>query len=303
MSTPSERHVMLLGHGTISDEADIAPFLTNIRRGRPSPPELIEEITRRFRAIGGSPLLRISRELAAAVEAELGRPVHVAMRFWHPFAKDVLRDVAASGCRELTVVPLAPYSGSLYAAEVKRLGEQLASEGVSVPRLLCAPSWGTERQLIDAFALALAQTLAELPPERRAAARVLFTAHSLPLAVIRQGDTYAAEVEATARAVASVATPAAAVRVVYQSQGATSDPWLGPDVHASLREAAADGARDVVLCPIGFLSDHVEVLYDLDIEAKQWADALGLTLVRTRSLNTAPGLVGALAAVASRAAG
>jgi ferrochelatase len=303
MSTPTERHVMLLGHGTVSDEADIAPFLGNIRRGRPSPPELVEEITRRFREIGGSPLLRISRELAFALEAEIGRPVHVAMRFWHPFLKDVLHEVAASGCRELTVVPLAPYSGSLYAAEVKRAGDQLAAGGVAVPRLLCSPSWGTEPRLIEAFSAALTQTLAQLPPERRARARVFFTAHSLPLAVIRQGDTYAAEVEATAQAVASFAKLAEPVRVVYQSQGATSDPWLGPDVHTTLREAAAEGVRDVVLCPIGFLSDHVEVLYDLDIEAKQWAAALGVTLVRTASLNTAPGLVGALAAVAARAAG
>jgi len=292
-----ERHVLLLGHGTIEQPQDIPAFLSNIRRGRPSPPELVEEIGRRFRAIGGSPLLRISRELARALASASSMQVHLAMRFWHPFLKDVLREVAATTCDELVVVPLAPYSGSLYASEVTRLGDQLRADGVRVPALRCAPSWGTETHLIGAFAAALAGTLTSLPDERRAAARVFFTAHSLPVAVIREGDTYAAEVAATARAVAERAGLELGHRVVYQSQGATSDPWLGPDVHTSLRDAAAEGVRDVVICPIGFLSDHVEVLYDLDIEAKGWADALGIALLRTPSLNVTPHLVAALGAV------
>jgi ferrochelatase len=296
------RHVMLLGHGTIDQPQDIPAFLSNIRRGRPSPPELVLEIERRFREIGGSPLLRIGRELASELSAALSLPVHLAMRFWHPFLKDVLREVATQGCDELVVVPLAPYSGALYASEVKRQSSELQRDGVPMPRLACAPSWGTEPRLIQAFAETLNRALAGLPEARRAAARVFFTAHSLPLSVIRQGDSYADEVCETAAAVSRRAGLVQDTRVVYQSQGASAEPWLGPDLHSSLRDAAADGVRDVVLCPIGFLSDHIEVLYDLDIEAKHWADDLSIALTRTASLNAGPALVGALSCVVAASA-
>jgi len=140
-----------------------------------------------------------------------------------------------------------------------------------------------------------------LPEARRTGAHVLFTAHSLPLAVVKQGDPYPDEVKATAEAVATRAGLSNPWRVVYQSQGATPDPWLGPDVRESLSSVAATGATDVVVCPIGFLSDHIEILYDLDIEAKGQAEAAGLTLSRTASLNSSGALAEAIAAVARRA--
>jgi protoporphyrin/coproporphyrin ferrochelatase len=292
--------VLLLGHGTVENLDDLPPFLANIRRGRPAPPELVEELRRRYTAIGGSPLLRISRELATALERAVGARVHLAMRFWHPFAKEVLRDLGPSAGRTVRVVPLAPYSGPVYSSEMQALATAARDAGLEPPALACAPSWGTEPLLLDAFADRLRATLAEMPESRRSAAHVFFSAHSLPMAVIRHGDPYPTEVRAAAEAVALRAALENPWRVVYQSQGATADPWLGPTVRESLLEIGNSGAKDVVFCPIGFLSDHIEVLYDLDIEARAEAERAGMAFHRTASLNASPALVAALAAVASR---
>jgi ferrochelatase len=294
--------VLLLGHGTVENLDDLAGFLANIRRGRPATPELLTEVRRRYELIGGSPLLRISRELARNVESRVGTRVHLAMRFWHPLAMDVLGEIADRKVRSLRVVPLAPYSGHVYAGEMQRLADEMTARGGSPPALRCAPNWGTEPALADAFARALGDALARLPEERRAKAHVLFTAHSLPLAVVRQGDRYPEEVRAMAEAVARRAAIANPWRVVYQSQGATPDPWLGPDVRESLLDVAKQGRGDVVFCPIGFLSDHIEILYDLDIEAKAQAEEAGLAFSRTESLNASGGLADAIAAVAARLA-
>jgi ferrochelatase len=292
--------ILLLGHGTVEATGDLPPFLANIRRGRPAPPELLQEIQRRYEAIGGSPLLRISRDLAKNVEAKTGQRVHLAMRFWHPFAKDVLREISERGCTSLTMVPLAPYSGHVYGGELQRLAEQQRNAGPPPPELHCAPNWGQEPLLVRGFARALAETLDRVPETRRGSAEVFFTAHSLPLAIVEKGDPYPKEVDATAKAVAAEAKLKNPWRVVYQSQGATPDPWLGPDVRESLTAIAQKSAKDIIVCPIGFLGDHVEILYDLDIEAKEFARSLGLTMWRTESLNASPPLVDAIAAVASR---
>lgn len=295
-----EADLFLLGHGTVENLDDLPPFLVNIRRGRPVPPELVQEIRRRYAAIGGSPLLRISHELAAAVERHVGARVHLAMRFWHPFAKDVLRGLGPSAGRRLRVIPLAPYSGPVYAGEMRAFAEAARADGLDPPELACAPSWGSEPLLLDAFAGRLSGALASLPEAKRRAAHVLFSAHSLPLSVIRQGDPYPDEVRAAADGVALRAKLENPWRVVYQSQGATPDPWLGPTVRESLLEIAAQGATDVVFCPIGFLSDHIEILYDLDVEARAEAERAGLGYHRTESLNASPALVAAIAAVAAR---
>lgn len=295
-----EGDLLLLGHGTVENLDDLPPFLVNIRRGRPAPPELVTEIRRRYEAIGGSPLLRISRELATALERKVGSRVHLAMRFWHPFAKDVLRGMGPSKGKTLRVVPLAPYSGPVYAAEMRSLAEAARTDGLEPPALACAPSWGNEPLLVSAFADRLRAALAALPEESRHGAEVFFTAHSLPMSVIRQGDPYPDEVRATAEAVAARAATGNPWRIVYQSQGATPDPWLGPTVRESLSAIAAEGAKDVVFCPIGFLSDHIEILYDLDVEARAEAQNAGLSYSRTESLNASPALVDAIAAVASR---
>jgi ferrochelatase len=290
-------HVLLLGHGTVENLDDLPRFLANIRHGRPVPASLLEEVRRRYDFIGGSPLLRISRELAEKLAREIARPVHVAMRFWHPFAADVLQQVSRTGATALDIVPLAPFSADLYAAEMRRLAGEQQRRGLAPPTMRFAPSWGLEPRLIESFADELLQVLEGLDPARRAGAHVFFTAHSLPVSVVQKGDRYPDQVKSTAEAVCARANLGNPKRLVYQSQGASEGAWLGPGIRESLLEVAALGARDVVLCPLGFLSDHVEILYDLDVEAKEWAHAAGIELRRTRSLNASDGLVRALAGV------
>jgi ferrochelatase len=296
----AREHVLLLGHGTVERLDDMPAFLANIRHGRPPPSELVGEMRHRYDAIGGSPLLAISRELAGKLETELGTKVHLAMRFWHPFLGDVLDEAARAGADVLDVVPLAPFSAHVYEAESRRAAEENQKSGRASPELRFGANWGSEPLLIEAFADALGDALASLDADTRAEAQVFFTAHSLPLFIVQKGDRYPDAVKQTAEAVASRVQLKNPWRIVYQSQGATADPWLGPALRESLEDAATQGARDVVLCPIGFLSDHVEILYDLDIEAQKWARASALRVQRTSSLNAGDALVRAMAAVVRR---
>jgi ferrochelatase len=292
----------LIGHGTVESPDDLAPFLANIRRGRPVAPELLAEVRRRYEAIGGSPLLARSRAQAAALEAELGWPVHLAMRFWHPYVPDVVAEAARAGARELVVVPLAPWSASLYVAAARQAAEQLAAAGGPALALRGTGNWGLEPSLVRGFAEVLARALARVPAERRDAAHVVLTAHSLPLAVTRAGDPYERELRETAAAVMRAANVENPWRVAFQSQGALAEPWLGPDLPETFAALRAAGARDVVIVAIGFLADHVEILYDLDVEARELATRAGLGFFRAASLDARPALVEALAAVARRAA-
>lgn len=295
-------HVLLIGHGTVEDLDDLPAFLDIIRRGRPTPPDVVDEVRRRYQAIGGrSPLLDISRAQAAALSALLGKPVHLAMRLWRPFVKDVFSDILKTDCTELSAVALAPYSASVYTAEVARVAAEARARGETVPRLLGAGNWGLSPSLVRAFADVLRRALENLPEDRRATAHVVFTAHSLPMFVIRGGDPYADEVAATAGAVVAACALPNPHRLAFQSQGMSADPWLGPDLRAAFTEVAGKGGRDVIVCPIGFLSDHIEILYDLDVEAQAIASELELTLTRTDSLNAAPALVDALAEAAKSA--
>jgi ferrochelatase len=290
--------ILLIGHGSVESETDIPAFVSNIRRGRPTPPEVVAEVTRRFRAIGGSPLLAITRRQAAALEGRLGIPVGVGMRLWQPWAKDAVAALAARGVTRVVSLPLAPFSVNVYHATSR--------EACAAAKVACAeaPPWGQEPALVDAFADRVMEALGKVPSERRGATHLVLTAHSLPAHVLRGGDPYEGQIRATADAV--VATLAArgthlAAHVAYQSQGADGGEWLGPDLRATFDALAAAGARDVVVCAIGFLADHTEILYDLDVEAKAWAAERGLSMMRAPSLNDLPRFVDALEAVARRA--
>jgi ferrochelatase len=294
-------HVLLVGHGTVEDLDELPQFLAKIRHGRPAPDELAREMRRRYELIGGSPLLSISRELAKKLERVLSRPVHLGMRFSAPWLGDVLAEIEHAQADVVDVVPLAPFSAHVYGDEVRRLLLlQTAHPSLRQIRFRYAANWGSEPLLVAAFASALESTLAELDADRRGSAHVLFTAHSLPLAVVQKGDRYPDEVNAAVQAVVAKTRLANPWRLVYQSQGASGDAWLGPGLREALQDASARGARDVVLCPLGFLSDHIEILYDLDIEARAWARACNVELLRTRSLNADDALVQALASVIAK---
>jgi ferrochelatase len=290
--------ILLVAHGTVNDLADLPAFVARIRHGRPAPAGLVEELRRRYEAIGGSPLLRVTEEQARALEAHTGLPVLLGMRLWEPSVEVALREAARRELKRLVLVPLAPFSVDVYGAAARRSVDSLRAElGALTPELIVCEAWGSEPEFVAAHADALG---AQLRLDSRDSAAVL-TAHSLPRAAIRAGDRYQAEVEACVRAIAQrLGRPC---QLSYQSQGADGGEWLGPDLRQTFERLASSGVRQVTLAPVGFLADHVETLYDLDIEARGWATTLGLGFERVPALNTHPGLINALARVAGRALG
>jgi ferrochelatase len=296
MSNQPRTGILLVAHGTVADVNELPGFVARIRHGRPAPPGLVEELTHRYRAIGGSPLLRVTEEQARALEARTGLPVLLGMRLWEPSVEGAFREAARRGLARLVLVPLAPFSVEVYGAAARRSLESVRAElAEATPELVVCDPWGTEPAFVEAQCAALR---APLRIDSRESAVVL-TAHSLPRAAIRAGDRYQVEVEASARAIAErLARPC---ELAYQSQGADGGEWLGPDLRQTLERLARAGVRQITLSPFGFLADHVETLYDLDIEARAWATALGLGFERVPALNTAPGLIDALSTVALRA--
>jgi ferrochelatase len=302
----SDSAVVLVAHGTVDSLDELPEFLKNIRRGHAAPPELLAEVRRRYEAIGGrSPLNAINRQLAARLEERLGMPVRAANRLAHPYPREVLPELVDSGVKRLVVLPLAQHSAPIYGEFVKAA---VAGAGLEL-EVLAAPNWGRTPELTEAFAQATVTELEHVPDGERDRTSLLLTAHSLPVSVIEAGDPYEEEFRASAEAVAKRVRELAPGRfvdhaVAFQSQGMSTGAggrpmaWLGPDLRSRLEILAARGRKEVVVAPIGFLADHVEILYDLDIEARGWADELGITLRRAPSLNASDGLVDALAVVA-----
>jgi protoporphyrin/coproporphyrin ferrochelatase len=286
MSFPANTGVLLVAHGTVENLDDLGAFVARIRHGRPAPPGLVEELRRRYEAIGGSsPLLQTTREQAQALAKRLEAPVLVAMRLWEPGVEQALAGAAALGLRRLVVIALAPFSQHVYWDAALKV----ATAAGSAVQLVRSAPYAEEPEFIAAHADLLQR---HAPPD----APLVLSAHSLPRIAIERGDPYARLVEASARAIsARIGRPA---QLCYQSQGADGGEWLGPSVRETLSALAASGAKQVVWSPFGFLADHVETLYDLDVEALAIAQELSLSLVRVPALNLHPGLTAALASVA-----
>ena len=299
-TTSTERAVLLVGHGTVRDAKDVPEFLRRIRRGREPSEKLIGEIRRRYDYIGGSPLLRVTELLGSALATELALPVRVAMRFWHPLIEDVVEDLVRARIQELCILPVAPFSVHIYVGAVSEVISHIASKlgSDAVPSMVPVSAYGNAGELVRAHVEQIAPIL---EPRNRDTTALVLTAHSLPVQVLAAGDPYQRNFEAAARAIC--AELGWSGTVAYQSQGEGGGDWLGPTVSDTLQAIRDSGKREVVLAPVGFLADHVETLFDLDVEAKASADALGLGFVRVPALNDSPALVEALAAVARRALG
>ncbi len=275
--------ILLTAHGTVQRLEELPAFLARIRHGRPAPPALVAEIQRRYAAIGGSPLLEITQRQADALQQRLGLPVFLGMRLWRPELSTAIEQAAQAGVTRLCVLPLAPFSLHVYqrAAEDAARERELSIELVPVAPFGQSPGF-------------IAAQVAQLEPylRRTVTEEVVLTAHSLPNRVIALGDTYAEQVRAAARAIAdSLGRPCS---LAFQSQGADGGDWLGPELRETLQALRERGQSRVVVAPFGFLSDHVETLYDLDVEARAWAADLGLEFERVPALNTSPGLLDAL---------
>ncbi len=285
--------VLLTCHGTVDRLEDLPAFLANIRRGRPTPPAILEEVTHRFQRIGGSPLMRTTAAQAAALAARLGLPVRFAGRLWGPYPAEVVAALAREGVTTLISLPLAPQSVDIYHAPVREAAA--AHSGMEVR---AAPPWGLEPALVDAFVETIDEGLAGFAEDERGSVPVILSAHSLPQRVIDAGDLYEQQFRAMAAAVTARLAPRPnPVSIAFQSQGMDGGVWLGPDLPTAFATLAAGGARAALVAPIGFTADHVETLYDLDIEAPTLAARVGLRLRRAPALNVRPRFIDALEAV------
>jgi ferrochelatase len=288
------RGVLLAAHGTPESLDQMEEYLTLVRGGRRPSPELVQEMRHNYAAIGGrSPLTDITMAQAEDLRAALGGPpVFVGMRNWRPLMAEALAAAERSGVVDLVVVPMAPQYSTLSVAKYRQAVESALPSGLS---LRFVESWHAHPGLLAAFAERVREAL-----EEAAADVVVFTAHSLPVRAIEQGDPYADQVKTTAVGVAAAAG-LDGYEQAWQSAGRTEEPWLRPTLEERLEELGAQGRRRVLVAPIGFVCDHTEVLYDIDRQARDFARAQGIELRRTRSLNTSPTFIRALADVVARA--
>jgi ferrochelatase len=279
-----------MAYGSPDRLEDVPAYYADIRGGRPIRPELLEDLVERYRRLGideGSPLNEITEQTRAALEAELGTPVFTGMRHWTPRIAEAVESALAGGARTIVGLVLAPhYSRMSIGAYRRQLEDALAGRA----ELAFVESWGEEPGFVDLL----------VERVRATDAHVVFSAHSLPARILDEGDPYQEQLLATSRAVADRAG-LHDWSFSYQSESATGEPWLGPDILDHLTELHARGVRRVLVCPIGFVADHLEIKWDIDNEAQERASDLGLELERIAMPNADPAFVAVLARLVRQA--
>ena len=296
------RGVIVMAYGTPQSLDDVEAYYTDIRRGRPPPPELLEELTDRYRAIGGhSPLLEITQAQALGIEKRTGIKTYLGQKHAAPFIADAVRHMRDDEVERVAGLVLAPHYSAMSIGDYESRIRRAADEDGWAGKLEMIESWHLEPGYVEFLSQEVRRALDDIPQSARDASVVIFSAHSLPEKILAAGDPYADQLHATGSAVAE-RVGLDRWQTGWQSAGRTQDPWLGPDILQILVDLAATGdVRSVVICPCGFVSDHLEVLYDVDIEAKALAAELGLELRRTRSPNDDPAFLDTLARVVERA--
>jgi ferrochelatase len=293
--------VLVMAYGGPGSLEEIPGYLADIRHGRPTPRAVLEEITENYRAIGGSsPLLAVSRRQVDALGAELGDGYrcYLGMRHWSPWIEDVVGEMSEDGVTQAVSLVLAPHFSAMSVARY----QQKIADGLELYRARIhfehVPSYHDVPGLVEAFASRVEDGLSGWPDDERDRVHVVFSAHSLPQRLLESGDPYGEQCLETARLVAARAGVSdERWSWAYQSAGRTPEPWAGPDIAEHLRELDAVGVRDVVAVPVGFVSDHVEVLFDIDRRAAAVAAELGMRLERPPALNDDPVFIATLAEV------
>ena len=291
--------VLVMAYGGPASLDEIPGYLADIRSGRPTPRRVLEEITENYRAIGGrSPLLDVTRKQVDALAGRLGEPYrcYLGMRHWAPWIEEVVGEMIEDGVTHAVSLVLAPHFSVMSVARY----QQRVVDGLELYRGRIdfdhVPSYHDAPGLIQAFAARVAEGLLRWPELERERVHVVFSAHSLPERTLSAGDPYGLQCQETSRLVAERAgLPAERWSWSYQSAGRTPEPWAGPDLGEHLEELAGLGVRDVVVVPVGFVSDHVELLFDVDLRARTIADGLGMRLERPPALNDDPVFIEALA--------
>lgn len=293
--------VLVMAYGGPASLDEIPGYLADIRHGRPTPQAVLDEITESYRAIGGgSPLLAVTRRQVDALASELGADYrcYLGMRHWAPWIEEVVGHMVDDGMTRAVSLVLAPHFSALSVARYQQKiadGLELYHGRIDFEHVA---SYHDVPGLVAAFASRIEEGLSRWPEAEQRGVHVVFSAHSLPTRVLESGDPYGEQCLETARLVAAAAgLPAERWSWAYQSAGRTSEPWAGPDLGEHLHALAADGVRDVVSVPVGFVSDHVEVLFDVDRRAGAIARELGIRLERPPALNDDPVFIAALADV------
>ena len=289
--------VLLVSFGGPQGPDDIRPFLANVLRGRRVPPDRVDEVARHYERFGGvSPITQLTRQQAAGLQRRLDRegpslPVYVGMRNWHPFLADTLREMAEAGIRRAVGLILAAFrswsSCGQYRDDVRTARGELRAADRPDVEVSYVGDWHAHERFIEAWASRVGTALDALPAPERGRARLVFTAHSIPLAMAGAA-LYREQLEVSTRLVAERLGRTDWTLVFQSRSGRPQDPWLEPDVCDHLRTAAAGGLDAVVLCPLGFVADHIEVLYDLDVEAAEVCADLGITMRRAAAVNDDP---------------
>ena len=295
-SNSTKAAVLLLAHGSPDSVDEVPEFLRNVTNGRPVPVQVIEEVKHRYRSIGRSPLTALTLKQGELLSRELGTPVYVGMRNWKPYIADIVASMEADQVSRAVVICLAPQNSRT------SVGLYRAALGNGLPfRFEFIDSWHDHPLLIKAFAEKLRGGRENASRELGTELPVIFTAHSVPQRTIAEGDPYEEQSRETAALVACEASLSPdAWKFAFQSQGMSGGAWLGPSVEGTILELKKAGYRGVFVQPIGFLCDHVEVLYDIDIGFRQFAEKQGLRLWRAESLNDSPLLIAALADLACK---
>ncbi|MBP1688715.1 MAG: Ferrochelatase [Deltaproteobacteria bacterium] len=301
LAAPPYDSVLLIGFGGPTNMREVRPFLANVLRGRPVPPERVETVVHHYELIGGrSPFNKLTFRQARALAAQLradGKPlpVFVGLRCWRPYLHETLERMVAKGRQRAVGLIMAPHqseaSSGRYEREVTTARERV---GAGAPLVDYVADWHAHPLFIEAVSDHVRAAMERVPAERRQATTLVFSAHSIPTAMAA-ASPYVEQITNSARLVAARLAHAH-WSIAYQSRsGSPREPWLGPDITEVIPQLAADGCRALVVVPIGFVCDHVEVLYDLDIEARQIAEQAGIYFARAATVSDHPGFIRALA--------
>ena len=292
--------IILMAYGSPNSLDEVGDYLAQVKGGRGSSPDEIEHLKMRYRRVGGrTPLLKITKSQADALEKKLladGVPARVSfgMKHWHPFVEDVVEKIDLDNPPALIGLALAPHYSKLsiggYEDSVRR---GLAKKNLNT-RFIMVKDWHTQPSLVKALSSRVKDSLQKMRDS--GGTIVVFTAHSLPIRALSEHDPYRSQLLETSKLVAEEAK-VPEWDFAFQSASGPPGMWLGPSLKEKISELSRSGTKQILVCPVGFVSDHLEILYDLDVEAKAYAESLGLAFARARSLNDDPGLIEALAAV------
>ena len=292
--------LLVMAYGTPSSLDEVEAYYTHIRRGNPPTPEKLQELINRYEAIGGvSPLNEITRSQVSGLEKRLNEKTdayhftaYIGMKHAHPFIEETVEQLAKGGFSQAVGIVLAPHYSTMSVGVYNKTALEAAEK--NKVEFLPIKDYHLETNFIQALSDRVNDTLEKFPEEKRQGVYVLFTAHSLPARILEMNDPYPVQLRETAEAIAEQ------VKIKnwntgWQSAGQTAVPWLGPDILEHMKTLREEGVTDLIICPIGFVSDHLEVLFDIDIECQKLAGELGIHLERTTSLNADPLYIEALA--------